>query len=146
MNSARQDDKLGELFLELKKEDARRAPSFGQVWETASSRRRNTRRRDYFLRIAATAAMLLALGIVVAQILNQHSSHHPAPTLASPKISLRAGIQSSSLPWQSAVLISEWRAPTDFLLQSPGEQLLKWILRSGQPQIDLPDNTPVEKN
>ena len=48
-----------------------------------------------------------------------------------------------SRPW---ALVSQWRSPTDFLLTSPGDQLLKTIPRLGESLREIKAIMPEEKN
>jgi hypothetical protein len=48
-------------------------------------------------------------------------------------------LPSTDLPWQTAVLICEWRSPTEFLLRPPGEHLLEPVPNN------LPADTPEQK-
>ena len=141
-----EENKLRELFLELRREDEGAAPPFNEAWETASSPLRQMRWRRYVLRVTAAAAMLAALGVAVIRFISPLPAQRLAPGLISDRAVPANGSVSSSLPWQSTVLISQWRAPTDFLLQSPGEELLKAVPRPGQSQNDLPAKAPAGKN
>ena len=114
MNQNQEEKKIKELFVELKRQEERRAPAFEQVWAVAASRVRRDRWRAYFLRVAAAAAALIALAVATVLFLNRQPERPPAKNAASGNAH-----KSSGLPWQSAVLISEWRAPTDFLLELP---------------------------
>lgn len=46
----------------------------------------------------------------------------------------------------STTLISQWQSPTDFLLTTPGEQLLKTVPRLRQSSVELKTTLPDEKN
>lgn len=48
--------------------------------------------------------------------------------------------------YQPAMLISEWRSPTGFLLRTPGEQLLKTVPRVGESLFEIKLRIPDEKN
>lgn len=47
---------------------------------------------------------------------------------------------------QSEVLISQWRSPTDFLLRTPGDQLLKTVPRLGESSIRIGRIPPSDMN
>jgi hypothetical protein len=47
---------------------------------------------------------------------------------------------------QQAMLISEWQSPTNFLLRTPGEQLLKMVPRVGESLFEIKPSIPDEKN
>ncbi len=119
MKSELEDKKIKELFLELRRAEERAAPAFDQIWAAASSRVASSRWRGYFLRVTAAAALVVGLGVATTLLLN-----HPASdsrTLAT----VGGTVESPELPWRSAVLISQWRAPTDFLLESPAARLVQ---------------------
>src|SRR5262245_20411707 len=101
----RDDRKIADLFDGLRAEEARRAPDFDAMWGAARAIQLRRSRRRVLLRLAAAAALLAVLGVPAALRLRA-----PAPLP-------RAG---DELPWKSAVLISQWRAPTDFLLDTSG--------------------------
>jgi len=46
----------------------------------------------------------------------------------------------------STTLISQWQSPTDFLLMTPGEQLLKTVPRLRESSIKFKTTLPDEKN
>lgn len=112
------DGDLRERFARLRTELAERAPDFASTWERAGAPHRA--RLPLLLAGAATAlAGLLLLRPT------------PAPTPPSP-----AGAVLPSL--------GEWRAPTDFLLQTPGRELLSQLPALGRdlPRPALPSLAP----
>ena len=80
--------------------DENRAPDFTAVWSAVAARHRRERTRAIGARIGALAAVI-ALTFLVTH------AFRPAKTPS------RA---TAELPWRSAVLLTEWRAPTDALL------------------------------
>lgn len=114
-----EEEQIKKLFVELKCEEERTAPVFEDVWAAAASRRETNRWRVYFLRVAASAAALAGLAVAAFLILHRQDSLSHKPTVAS-------GTRlQSELAWQSTLLVSDWRSPTDFLLVSPGVRLLQ---------------------
>jgi hypothetical protein len=99
------DRDLSRAFAALRREDAERAPPFDAVLTMAELRRGRRRLRP---RLAAIAAGLMAvIGLVVL------SSRPPAPALPR------------------AASVEQWTAPTDFLLRTPGCEILETAPRIG---------------
>ena len=92
---------LRELLRPELRADEDRAPDFDAVWSTAAARHHRERLRTVLARIGAFAAAI-ALAFLIAHALR-------------PAKNPRA-IATTDLPWRSAVLLTEWRAPTDALL------------------------------
>jgi hypothetical protein len=108
MNPESEDNRIKDLFLELRREDTNRAPSFARMWSAAAAgQQRRQHGRGYFRRMAAVAASLALLGAAASLMFDHHRS---LPTKWTAEL---------ELPWKSEVLISHWRAPTDFLLERP---------------------------
>ena len=114
-----EEEQIKKLFVELKREEERAAPVFEDVWAAAASRRETSRWRVYFLRVAASAAALAGLAVAVFLILHRHNVPSHKTTVASGARLL------PELAWQSMLLVSDWRSPTDFLLEPPGVRLLQ---------------------
>ena len=114
MNPNWEENRIRELFVELRKHDEAQATDFGGMWGAAVAGARSARRRRYFVRVALLAAAVAVSSLVIGRGFFRDRKpqavvfHAPVP-------------QASDLPWQTAVLICEWRSPTDFLLRSPGE-------------------------
>lgn len=119
-----EDQKIRQAFAELKRDEERNAPNFDKVWAAASSDAANNRRRRFFLRVIATAAGFMLFG-AVAWLINSQPEHVSAPSTRN---------LPSGLPWQSTVLISQWRSPTDFLLDTTTEGTLPIQVRDIFPQ------------
>lgn len=102
------DETLRGRFAALRREDEQHAPEFAGLWRT---RARPPRRRNYWLATAACAVAILAVLFLLRSI-------QPRPevnTIAS---------------------ITEWKAPTDFLLETPGRELLRTVPSLGESKID----------
>jgi len=96
------DSNLRERFASLRRADAASAPRFERVIGIARPRSNGAA-----WRVAITACLLMvAVGAVVVR------GSHPreAPTTRA-----------------SAPTLADWRAPTDFLLDTPGRELLQTI-------------------
>lgn len=109
--------KIKTLFAELRRDEESRAPEFAAVWSAANSRLQRQHRQRYFLRISAVAAGLMALGLVAA-LLPELEPKQPRRTVPVAGLaSASAPLPQPGLPWRTALLVSQWRAPTDFLLE-----------------------------
>lgn len=101
------------FFRDLRLEDERRAQPFARTWARASTRMGGTRGSRRALRSVAKAAVILTVFGVSAGI-----------------------IRPSARPPALVVPTSTWRSPTDFLLKSPGEVLLRTVPQLGEPLSD----------
>ena len=88
------DDRLQDAFKELRRVETARIPPFGRMWHVKPA----LSRRPSRLRVGSTFAFAVVLLIVLAVAIIPHRPAAPS--------------------------ISTWRAPTDFLLQTPGRELL----------------------
>jgi hypothetical protein len=99
-----EDDRdLHERFAELRRQDAAQAPEFAALLQ----RRARRPRPPAFFRLVIAVACVL----VIAVALVRFHSRPPAKPVPS---------------------LSEWRSPTDFLLQTPGRELLISVPRLGE--------------
>jgi hypothetical protein len=115
------DDMLRRRFAALRREEEQHAPEFARLWQARAGARRL--RARWF---AATACLLIAL---LAFLWTRSAKRRPEEkTVAS---------------------ITEWKAPTDFLLETPGRELLRTVPQIGQWHVYtvMPGATPspVEK-
>jgi hypothetical protein len=97
---------LEQTFAALRRQEKNAAPSFATLWQAAEERRRSRRAgpwRPLSLTATAAAAGLLVLLLALWRV----------PPGARP-----------SLPAAGIPAISQWRPATDFLLQTPGRELL----------------------
>lgn len=102
-----EDADLRRSFAGLRSEDARNVPSFEAT--VAAARRSGTARRGWLIpaatgTVAAVAATLAVIAVV----------RRPEPR-SRPSVS-----------------IEEWTAPTDFLLETPGRELLETVPSIGE--------------
>lgn len=125
------DDTLRRRFAALRRQEEQHAPEFASLWESRVGTRRRKARvgtRRWIARagtqarwFAATACALIALlaffWIRSAQRLAEEK------TVAS---------------------ITDWKAPTDFLLETPGRELLRTVPEIGEWQVytAMPGATP----
>jgi hypothetical protein len=109
------DRDLHERFAELRRQDTASTPEFA-----ALSRQRVRRRKSRALfRLVIAGACVLVIAFALAR-------YHSRPA-------------AKSVP-----SLSEWRSPTDFLLQTPGRELLISVPRLGEwPQgVTVPGPSP----
>ena len=104
------DRNLRERFARQRSEEARDVPDFARAWAAAQQRGRRPPRRGRLVLLTAGAA-----AAAVAMVLLWHPSPPPLPPSASTSPSLE-----------------QWRAPTDFLLQTPGRELLSGVPAFGR--------------
>ena len=171
-----EEKKIRELFHEMRQADERLAPPFLTVREAALSRSDKPSRQVYFFRAAVTVSFILLLLGLAFMFFRRAVIHQPAPeiymtenpTIKDPKIEeaplpniapanpdkvvavkhYPRVVKRPAAPraWQSELLISRWQSPTDFLLKSPGDQLLMSVPRVNDSVIELKILIPTEKN
>ncbi len=122
MNDDRDEKEMRELFEALRREDERVAPPFSRSWESALARMRKPSRAWRPLRAVAAATVLTLLGVFVV------FSVHP------------------TRPPEWGVGVSEWRSPTNSLLTSLDDPLLKTVPRLGGPSVDIKLVMPDKKS
>ncbi len=122
MNPEWEEKKFKALFDELKQFDERSTPSFAQFWAEAVSHRGRTKRIGFRI-AAAFAALVLVFGALV--VLMRPFSHTPLPETR-----------------EMVASISGWHSPTDFLLQVPGNQLLKNVPHLGDTELEMKSIMP----
>ena len=104
LNGSDSDDMLRRRFAVLRREEEQQAPEFATLWMTRAGTRPGCGRW-----IAAPACALIAL---LALFWMRSAQRRPDnKTVAS---------------------ITEWKAPTDFLLETPGRELLRTVPEIGQ--------------
>jgi len=113
------DPDLRRLFAELRRQEEPAAPRFAVLWGEAA-RRREVRRETsarHRLRpaaLAGAAAAALAAVAVLAILAVAGLGWFRTAALPSDRSASR-----SSAPW-----LADWRPPTDFLLRTPGREIL----------------------
>ncbi|HEX5734206.1 MAG TPA: hypothetical protein VF131_15335 [Blastocatellia bacterium] len=171
MNQEREENRIKELFHELKREEESRAPDFARVMEAARSRPVKTRRPLRILTIAvATALLVMAISslFVIRQLspkpapVERVETEEPPVESIPPTVITAGPDKNESLsnneapkparrrvtrrPRQAATLISGWQSPTDFLLIPPGQQLLRTTPRLGESIVNIEVFFLDEKN
>ncbi|MBM3858872.1 MAG: hypothetical protein FJ395_04395 [Verrucomicrobia bacterium] len=98
MNPHDPDNPIQHLFSEQRAADQQRAPSFQRTWQAAMTRAEQPARMPWLLPIAAGACAAL---IAAAGVFWWPHAEKPQPML----------------PSTAVAFLSEWTAPTDFLLE-----------------------------
>ena len=94
------DSTFRELIHTQLSSDEDAAPDFAAVWSAAAARHHRQRTRAMVAGIGALAALIAGAVLI---------THFFVPVKATPRA-------TAELPWRSAVLLTEWRAPSDALL------------------------------
>lgn len=118
MRPADPDRELARLFSEVRRADEASAPPFAHVLERATAGRA-ARSRPALFRFAALAAVFAAAALAAALL------RRPAPETAGR---------------QRPVTLAQWKSPTDWLLRTPGSELLTALptLPASVPSYALP--------
>ena len=164
MNQDWQEKRIKRLFDEMRQDDERLAPAFTTISKAAVSRQagRPIVRRLVFagvvvILLAGSALFLksrLSRQVVSVDVAltsplpNENrdrdvpppSKRNAGPVLDTPPrlVGHRAGRERRG----AAGLVSQWRSPTDFLLDVPGSQLLRTVPSVGQStnlKVNFPD-------
>ena len=169
MNQRSEEETIKRLFRETRQADESRAPGFATTIEVARSRRRDFRTPRMRLRPVVVTISLLVLATFGAVLLTRPASGPSAPVATEPSSPVvtppvvlaeampplmnpppkhaSPGRARRSPPRRKATeLISQWRSPTDFLLNTPGNELLKTLPRVGDSSIDIRMNIVDRKN
>ena len=130
MTDCDDDRDLQERFAALRRADEDRLPRFALVWDRARGGHRD-RGRLWPLMVGATVAAALLVLLAVA--------------LRAPVGPL--GARKEERPGSS---ITEWTAPTDFLLRTPARDVLRTVPRIGGAGITIRSgtakSTPIAKH
>ena len=143
MKQQSEDEKIRELFQQQRREDERGVRSFAEAWSAAlsnqGSRQGKSRRGWIVWRFAAVTAVLAVLGA------GWWMYSRPSTKLRAPVEMARSdGPVDTSFPPQ-AILISQWRSPTESLLHAPGEQLFKSVPRVDESVVNIEGILPDPK-
>ena len=109
------ENRIRELFGELRKRENGPVPDFDTVWAHAAARAKRERHQHLALLIAIGAIVAVMGTIFGASVIRERRMAGLSPAHSR----MANGQASLDLPWKTSVLICEWRSPTDFLLQSP---------------------------
>ena len=169
MNQDWQEKRIKRLFDEMRQDDERLAPPFTTIGKAALSRQTGSSRR-IVRRLAFAGVIVILLGgsaLFVMMRLSKHSSPvdvavtSPAPPNEDkdrdtpPPAKVEAGpVRDTPSPVGrrprherrvADALVSQWRSPTDFLLDVPGSRLLRTVPSLGRP-ANLKANVPDLNN
>ena len=104
------DNELRSRFAELRREEEAQGPAF--ALPRPNGMRHGSRLQPRLGRIAAVALCLAGIiaGVLFLQLLRPHVDRSPG---------------------KAPVSLTEWKAPTDFLLETPGRELLRAVPEIG---------------
>jgi hypothetical protein len=174
MNQDWQEKEIRQLFHNERQANESLTPDFAGTLEAALSRRGRARPRRLILRVAFAVGALVAVAGFVFLLAGRYSREQ-APSVvagpsdlvikppAAPDESVASDQPGSVLPERpskparrvhghrrstrrAAPLISQWRSPTDFLLKTPGDELLRTVPRLGESAIEIKLNLSSTKN
>jgi hypothetical protein len=170
MGQDQEERTIRELFQQLRRDDESCAPSFlGSLIPAQSRHERGARLRLVW---PATAAIVVALSLGGAWLILSgrdtktpdpanvvNSDGAPAPHVEAPPpdpkpssigwLTVKPGRQHRKqrrarvLP--ETLLLSHWRSPTESLMRTPGEQLLKTIPRLNESIIEVKLIAPTQR-
>jgi hypothetical protein len=119
------DRELRHRFAALRRQEEGEAPGLGTLLERAARRSRGTHRPGSRFRPLAAATMAAAIALAMLAVIGLPSVRS---RIWSPRPPVTAPVPS----------ITAWRAPTDFLLHTPGEEILGTPPALGRvPSLDL---------
>ena len=168
MNQDWQEKAIRQLYRDQRQADESLAPHFAASLEAALSKRRKDRSGRLIFRLAIAVVALVAVA-GLALLLRGGTSREQAPlavmepsesgikppatprepssasTPSPPKPPRRARSHRPS-PGRETALISQWRSPTDFLLRTPGDELLRSVPRVGASAVKINLNLSSFKN
>jgi hypothetical protein len=104
-DTARRDAELKARLKDAGQRTAEDAPPFAPMWSRALAHRRSRRRRGLRLRLSVAAALLVVSTLLVHSQVRERIAFKKAKVVA--------------------MEMSQWRAPLDFLLQTPGREWLE---------------------
>ena len=117
------DPELKQLFTDLRRQDERRAPSFGSTCHTALERQSATPAgAPRFLRLAVPAALIVVAVVTSSLVIGRKNSGSQAALTLS-------------------FAIAEWQSPTDFLLRTPGDELMRTL---PELRVTAPETLPSQ--
>jgi hypothetical protein len=166
MNQDWRDERVRELFHELGEEEGRLTPGFAGVLEAALRRRSLPRHLRVWRFAAAVALPVVALAAGLAWLENQPTETLPpidptivqrlpgprgnlydSPSPVRPIFTIRPRMRKSPSRTRIQIIqISQWRAPTDFLLETPGSEIFRNLPRMPDSPPGIPRSLPDYDN
>lgn len=113
------DNAIKDLFRQLRREDERRAPSFDPLVSGIRKRKAAVRRLPIVARLAGVLA-----GVALTSF-----------TLVSVRLS--GADQEFARTVEAGKPVAQWRAPTDVLLKSPNNRLMRGVPKLGETFADM---------
>ena len=126
MTRGRDETQIRQLFRELKRKEERITPSFSRDWEEARFRHRTVRPFQRYRKVAAGVAVALVL---ITALSFFRSDFVRLPQQDRPE----------------AYSITEWEPLTDFLLEVPGDHLVRTVPRLDYLTLEM-GPCPPEQN
>lgn len=123
---------LRKLFQQAREADEASAPDFRGIRSRAARGQATRRLRWGRIAFPASAALAIGLGLLVAGRDSHTSSRSAVP---------------SEISEASALTLDEWTAPTDFLLETPGRELLGSFppIGTSVPDVSVTDPSTTPK-
>lgn len=168
MNQDWQEKEIRQLFRNERQANESITPDFAVTLEAALSRRGRARPRTLILRVAFAVVALVAVAGFVFLLAGRYSREQAPSVVAGPSELVikppAAPDEPASVPTQrpakparrahghrqstrqAAPLISQWRSPTQFLLKTPGDELMRTVPRLGGPAVEIKLNLSSTKN
>ncbi|MFY9608154.1 MAG: hypothetical protein WAU45_05995 [Blastocatellia bacterium] len=153
-----QEKEIRQLFRNERRANESLTPDFAVTLYAALSRRR-ARPRRLILRVAFGVVALVAIAGFVSLLAGRYPREQAPSLVAGPSESVTkpaaAPDEPASAPAQqpakparrangrrqstkhAAPLISQWRSPTEFLLKTPGDELLRTVPRLGASSVEI---------
>ena len=173
MNRNGDEERIRQLFHELRREDQGIAPQFGDVFTAARNRNKGSNTATWSIRFAA-AAVLCVLVLITIRVSTPVTSHEeqtaPGSTLSpiapsdttvnvvrspsqTPRTQPRPTIRRQSRPRQFSTSLaivmkslSSWQSPTAALLQTPQDEILNTLPRLGESLRTIKSFSPDQFN
>jgi hypothetical protein len=133
MNADHEDGEIRRLFRQLAAEDEQLARPFPAYLEAMRRRAAAARRGKPSPRLAAAALAALLLAGAAVAIWRQARPARPRAEAAVAELSRQSAQPRGEV---AIAMLSRWRPPTDALLRTPGDQLLRTVPRVGTPLHD----------
>lgn len=172
MNRNGDEERIRQLFHELRREDQRIAPQFGDVFTAAWNRNKGSNTATWSIRFAAAAVLcvLVLITIRLSTPVPQEEQTAPSSTLSpvassdkttnvvrslpqTPKIQRHPTIRKQLRPRQlssslaiSMKSLSSWQSPTAALLQTPQDEILNTLPRLGESLRTIKSFSPDQFN
>jgi hypothetical protein len=167
MKQDQEERTIRELFQQLRRDDESAAPAFVGSLAPAPSRQERGGRLRLVWQVAVAIVVAFLLGGAWLTFSGRETKSHgpasvvnsggaPAPRVEAPPpnptpssseertISQRRKQRPAQLRPET-LLLSQWRSPTESLMRTPGEQLLKIIPRLNESLIEIKLNATTQQ-